>query len=162
MWVNVGYFVAAPPKKPPGPGLAKAVRAGIRHVPGHSVLSRGVEEAIFRHAEVMSEGSLREAGDAGSYFGSTMITVDLDALRSCYRGSLDGPGRERLRDLVDGSVRMRLRAMRIACAEVVRRAPDRPFGTAQVETQVRVVRGKLHLDVDLEVPFDVSSARRQR
>lgn len=149
-------------KKSPGPGLAKATRVGIRQRPGRSALSRGLEEAIFRHAEVMSEGSLREMGGEGSYFGSTMITVDLDQLRSKYRGNLDSVGQEHLRDLVEGSVRMRLRAMRIACAEVARRAPDRPFGTAQVETQVRVVQGKLHLDVDLEVPFEVSSARRQR
>jgi len=143
---------------PRGPGLAKATRAALRRRPGGWALSRDAEETIFALAERMSEGSVRR-GDDGSdtYYGSTMFTVPLDALRARWRSTLPV---ETLRDLVEGSVRVRLRAMRIARAEAAHRVPDQGFGTAQVETRVAIVDDSLHLDVDLEVPLDVSSRRR--
>jgi hypothetical protein len=49
--------------------------------------------------------------------------------------------------------------MRIAIDEVARRHPTEKLGTAHVETRVEVSGDKLHLDVDLEVPFGVSSAK---
>lgn len=140
-------------------GLARALRIrGVRQR-RVEILSREAEEALFRVAEVLSEGSIRES--EGAYFGSTMITFDLDGLEEDWRRPLDDTERERLRHLVEGSVRVRIRAMRLACEEVARRMPDRRLGTAQVETRVELRRGKLHLDVDLEVPFGVSSGRKQ-
>ncbi|MFW5921439.1 MAG: hypothetical protein ACOCUS_06325, partial [Polyangiales bacterium] len=87
---------------------------------------------------------------------------DLVALGERWRGPLDEAARARLLRAVQGSVRVRLRAMRLACAEVARRLPDRPLGTAQVETRARIVGDKLHVDVDLEVPIGVSSRTGQR
>ena len=59
-------------------------------------LSRALEEELFRTAEVLSEGSRRtNAGQRDSYFGSTMISIDLDRLRPLFRGGLDGRARER-------------------------------------------------------------------
>ncbi len=140
-----------------GPVRARRIR-GVRQR-RHESLSREAEEALFRVAEVLSEGSVRD-GD-GAWFGSTMITFDLDRLAELWRSPLDATERERLRDAVEGSVRVRIRAMRLACEEVARRLPDRCLGTAQVETRVHVRGGKLHLDIDLEVPFGVSSGRRR-
>jgi hypothetical protein len=139
-------------------GLARALRIQAMRKRGTETLSRQAEEALFRVAEVLSEGSLRES--EGAWFGSTMITFDLDRLAAVWRCPLDDDERARLRDAVEGSVRVRIRAMRLACEEVARRLPDRPLGTAQVETRVHLRRGKLHLDVDLEVPFGVSSGRK--
>ena len=150
-------------RRSPGPGMAKARRAPLCCGSLERALSRHAEEVLFAHAELMSEGSARDAaGGASSYFGSTMITIDLGSLRGALRGAEDPGTHEHIRALVEGSVRMRLRAMRLACAEAARRLPDRPLGTPLVETRVHLVRGKLHLDVDLEVPFDVSSQRGQR
>ncbi|MFW6067822.1 MAG: hypothetical protein ACOC97_05735 [Myxococcota bacterium] len=128
----------------------------------HEVLSREAEECLFHAPEVMSEGSLRSAGDAPAWFGSTMITIDLARLASRWRGPFDEAARARLLRAAEGSVRVRIRAMRLACAEVARRLPDRSLGTAHVDTRVRIVGDRLHLDVDVEVPLDVSSARRRR
>lgn len=144
-------------------GLAKARRGATVDVRSHVALSREAEEVLFRRPEVLSEGSVRESPEGGrSWFGSTMITFDLAALEAHWRGPLDDAARTRLLEAVQGSVRVRLRAMRLACAEVARRLPDRPLGTAQVETRARLVGDTLHVDVDLEVPIGVSSRQGQR
>jgi hypothetical protein len=147
-------------KGPIGP--AKARRGATSHVRGHEVLSRDVEERLFRSPEVLSEGSVRTAGAGAAWYGSTMITVDLVGLAEHWRGPFDESARARLLEAMAGSVRVRLRAMRLACAEVARRLPDRPLGTAQVDTRVRIVEDQLYLDVDVEVPLDVPSAQGQR
>lgn len=141
-------------------GLVRALRIRTMREERRTSLSREAEEALFRVAEVLSEGSARES--EGAWFGSTMITFDLDRLAGDWRRPLDEDERARLRDLVEGSVRVRIRAMRLACEEVARRLPDRRLGTAQIETRVHLRGGKLHLDVDLEVPLGVSSGRKIR
>ena len=138
--------------------LARARRAAalIRH--GSVCLTRALEEELFRCAEVLSEGGLRAlGGQRDSYFGSTMISIDLDRVRPLFRGGLDERTRTLLADAVDGSVRVRLRAMRMARAEAARRVQDRTLGTAYVETRVRLTERHLHIDVDLEVALSVSS-----
>ncbi|HEX2676705.1 MAG TPA: hypothetical protein VHM19_08700 [Polyangiales bacterium] len=124
-------------------------------------MSRALEEEIFRCAEVLSEGSCRSGDQGGTYFGSTMISVELERLRKVTRGGLDHEERRLLAEAVDGSVRVRLRAMRLARAEAARRIPDRALGTVCVETRVRLTDRQLHIDVDLEASVGVSSAARR-
>jgi hypothetical protein len=144
-------------------GLVRAQRdAFVVERPSRS-LTRGAEEALFRHKSVLSEGSLRQTPATGErcYFGSTMITFDLAGLRKHWRGPFGAEQAADLAELVRGSVRIKARAHRIACAEVAQRVTDRPLGTAIVEILVRVSGDTLQLDVDLEVPVGVcSSARR--
>ncbi|MEM1416772.1 MAG: hypothetical protein AAGH15_17875 [Myxococcota bacterium] len=152
-------------KRPIGPGprpLARARRGALREHGGHPVLDRVGEELLFALAARMSEGTVREGGPEGPCFqGSTMLTLDLARLQPRWREVLDAEGAERLRRAVEGSVRVRLRAMRLACADVAHRLPDRRLGRATVETSVRLVGRQLHLDVDLEVPLRVSWRRAQ-
>ncbi len=161
-WVagaSLGYDRLVKPKHR-GPGLAKARRGSRvrgRH-PGEA-LSRQAEEDLFVCSEVMSEGSIRCGPEGDTYFGSTMFTVDLGRLARSWRGPLDGTERERLRRMVEGSVRVKLRAMRIACAEASHRLPDRLFGTAAVETTVHLRGEQLHIDVDIEVPLGAADLR---
>lgn len=146
-----------------GPGLAKARRgAYVRHRRNGGALSRQAEEDLFAYSDVMSEGCVRHGPEGDTYFGSTMFTVDLDRLARGWRGPLGDLERERLRRTVEGSVRVKLRAMRIACAEAAHRLPDRIFGTAAVETSVRLRGGQLHIDVDLEVPLGATNLRESR
>ena len=121
-------------------------------------LSRAFEEELFLAAEVLSEGGCRSgAGRADSYFGSTMISVDLERLLPFFRGGIDARVRRQLAHTIEGSVRVHLRAMRLARAEALRRVPNRLLGTAYVETKVRLTEHQLHIDVDLEVALSVSS-----
>jgi hypothetical protein len=126
-------------------------------------ISRSLEEELFRAADVLSEGSCRTATNgASSYFGSTMITFDLSRLS---RPNLDGGGGQTYQhfaNAVEGSVRFRLRAQRIAYREVMQRVSKHPSGPALVETTVRLNGDHLHLDVDLEVPLEVISLLNSR
>jgi hypothetical protein len=129
----------------------------------HDVLGRELEQEIFLKARVLSEGGYRPVPEGHeSYFGSTMISVPLRSLAQVTRGELDQQARSQLERAVAGSVRVRLRAMRIARAEVARRVPHRVLGTAQVETRVRLTRDELFIDVDLEVPLGLSFSAKRR
>ena len=143
--------------------LSRARRvAPLRKRGTASILTPAFEELLFSHAEVLSEGSCRGgAQKADSYFGSTMISIELDRLRPFLRGELDGEARRALFDAIDGSVRVRLRALRLARAEAARRVPNRVLGTAYVETKIRMTAKQLHIDVDLEVGLRVSSGSGQ-
>jgi hypothetical protein len=134
--------------KPPArvrPGTLLRARDGC-------ALRARAEEDLFRDAEVLTEGRL---GDGG-FFGSTLVTIDLERLSPRYSGPMGEAERTRLFDAASGSVRVRLRAMRLACADAVRRHPDRAFGTARVETRMRLDGARLLIDVDLDMPLDTS------
>jgi hypothetical protein len=143
-------------------GPVRATRSAFIVSRSVSYLSRGAEEALLGELEVISEGQERLVG-AGErrYFGSTMITIDLERVQKRWRGQFDAVVVAELVRLVAGSVRVRLRATRIACAEAARRTSERPLGTAQVESHVRIHGRTLHIDVDLEVPVGVSSTVRR-
>ena len=135
-----------------GPGLARTRPRGWlrdRRPAEARVLSRDAEEVFFASAGRISEGEVQ--GDA--YYGSTMITVSLDRLATRWRGPLDEGAIAALCAAIDGSVRARLRAMRLACADVAHRFPNATLGTARVETRVVRAGRELHLDVDVEVPI---------
>jgi len=98
---------------------------------------------------------MRQTRSGRAYFGSTMLTVRGEDLAPYWRGALD---LDHLRQAIDGSVRVRLRAMRLACADATHRAPSEPLGTAVVETRITRVDDRLHIDVDVEVPLDLARA----
>jgi hypothetical protein len=145
-------------------GLARARRNAFIAAHPARFLSRGAEEALFAHVDVLSEGAVdRLPSGEMRYFGSTMITFDLARLAESWRGPFGPEQKEDLLQLVAGSVRMRIRATRLACAEVARRVTERPLGKATVETSVRLVENTLQMDVDLELSVGVcSGARRAR
>jgi hypothetical protein len=143
-------------------GLAKAQRSAFVVARPIEYLSRGAEEALFQVAKILSEGSERSSPDGERrYFGSTMITFDLAELSKAWRGPFEIAERQALLRLAAGSVRIRLRASRIACAEVARRVTERPLGSTLVETSVRLSGNTLQIDVDLEVPVGVFSPARR-
>jgi hypothetical protein len=137
------------PLKPP-----VRVRSGaiLRARDGYALGPRA-EEEVFRLADVMSEGRL----DGAAFYGSTLLTIDLERVAPELRGPTGEGERLRLLEAAAGSVRVRLRAMRVAFADVARRYPDRDLGTATVETSMRLEGTRLLIDVDLEVPVSVSS-----
>ena len=111
-------------------------------------------DALFVHAEVLTEGGLDEAG---RWFGSIMVTFDLDRLAEQFRGLETDDGREQLLDLASGSVRVRLLGHRLAMREVYRRFVEHPVGTAVIESRFRREGRLLLVDMDLEVPVRAAS-----
>ena len=121
-------------------------------------ISRLLEETLFSEADVLSEGSMRSSGPGqATYFGSTMIRVRIAALLSRTRRRPDPAERAALTSAIEGSARIRLRAMRLARAEAARRLDRTVMGTALCEIRVHDTGDELHIDVDLEVPVRVSS-----
>lgn len=116
-------------------------------------------DELFRAAEVLSEGGLD--GDAKpSWYGSVMITFDLSRLVRRCRGLEEPAELEQVVDAVQSSVRVRIRAHRMACAEVYRRFPDRAVGTAHIESRFSREGNLLMLDIDLEAAVELGSQRR--
>lgn len=144
-------------------GPAKARRASPFSSPERRAISRHAEEALFESAEILVEGSLDETSEEARFYGSVMISVPFEALDASLRGLDDASIRAQFVQCCEGSMRIRLRAMRLACAEVQRRLPGRETGTAMVETKIAASSDELHIDVDVEVPFGLSySATRHR
>lgn len=138
--------------------LAKATRIGLRRRGVQWLLSSALEEQLFRSADVLSEGSTRPGeGGQATYFGSTMLTIDLRRLQVRAEGLDETSARAALLDAIAGSVRVRLRLMRMARAEAARRVHRSTLGMALSETHATLRDDRLHIDVDLEVPLRVSS-----
>ncbi len=132
------------------PGPSKVRRDLVARAHTSVALSLAAEERLFAQAELMTEGALRVEGTERAFYGTTIVTFDIADARQVLRG-LDGDdAAERLLALLDGSVRVRLRAMRLACAEAARRVPEHDLGTARVEIRMRRDGDKMHVDVDLE------------
>lgn len=135
---------------PSMPGPVKVRRDLVSRLERVTTLSLAAEERLFAQAELMTEGALRKDTRGVSFFGSTIITFDIADARVWLRGLDEEGGADLLLTLLSGSVRVRVRAMRLACAEAARRVPDHDLGTARVEIHMRRDAEKVHLDVDLE------------
>lgn len=124
------------------------VRPGalLRERSGWALGARAVDE-LYRVAEVLSEGRCEDE----MFFGTTLITIELTRALGGIGVDVDAGVLARVSDAVGGSVRVRLRAMRLAEEEVARRFPDRMIGTARTETRFRIEGTRLFIDVDLEV-----------
>jgi hypothetical protein len=97
----------------------------------------------------LSEG----AADGDRYQGSTMITVDLARVAAQWREPFSDETVERVFAAMERSVRVHLRAIRLARDEVQRRCPGVTLDTAQTEVRVGRRGTVLHVDVDMDVPF---------
>jgi hypothetical protein len=162
-WTGISYAhvrkcrmqnVAASRLKP----LVKSSRRQFLAQRKLAVLAAGMEEVLFRHADVISEGNAPAQKDARkTYFGSTMIAIPFERLAREISEPMTAPFRAQLVRAIEGSVRVRLRAMRLARAEAGRRVDAALLGTAFCDLRVSDAGKVLRIDVDLEVELRVSS-----
>ena len=138
-----------------GPASARRVRP-LRESGGRSLTAEAIEE-LFRASEVLAEGSLSDE----RWYGSVMITFDLARVVRRCRGLESEEALAQFVEAVEGSVRVRVRAHRAACAEIYQRYPDRTVGTAELESRFERRGTELLLDIDVEAPLDVDSRREQ-
>lgn len=133
--------------------LARATRLRPVQRRIHYNLSRAFEESAFRSAQVLSEGYCRPGENSEwTYSGSTMITVPLAGLGPGVAAEISALPEGVFEHVLDGSVRMRLRAMRLAMAEATRRCVQGQLGVARVESLIRLDADALYIDVDIEAP----------
>jgi len=84
-----------------------------------------------------------------------MLTIDLDKLRARFKIDSEAHinSNSALCIAIEGSVRVRLRMMRLTLSEAMRRLEQEALGVACVETRVRIDAHKLYVDTDIEIPL---------
>ncbi len=112
-------------------------------------LSQAALDAVFAHAEVISEGEGRQECGKTVFLGSTMLTCDLAATSEILREPADDGTARRLAALLlkEKSLDSRIEA-------IVRREVERITGKepkkVRGETRIRVQSTRVFLDVDVE------------
>jgi hypothetical protein len=139
---------ALPPRKP----MARATRIALFEREVRERLSRAALDLLFARATVISEGQRAVRGGRDSYFGSTMVTVDLPVLAPLLREACDAGTARRLAGLLDADGGVAERVRQLAAAEAARVAGAAP---REVSTHVtiRAQGAKVFVDVDVEAVF---------
>ncbi len=134
------------------PGLAKA--RGLPFVLARSaVLVRTLDprwREAFDHADVVSEGSVREEAEGRFWYGSTSLIVPVGPEDAAY-----------LAAVAERNPHVRLRAVRTAHREAACRAPG-GLGRFCCEIRVSADPGGLRIDVDVQAPLIERRAHARR
>jgi cation transport ATPase len=135
-------------KKP----MARAVRIALFQREIRVRLSPAALDLLFARADVISEGQRAMRGGRDSYFGSTMLTVDLPSLSALLSDACDAGTARRLAALLESDPDVARRVQALAESETVRAAGAQP---RQVGTHVtiRSQGAKVFIDVDVEAVF---------
>jgi|KBSSwiStaDraftv2_1062776.scaffolds.fasta_scaffold202623_3 hypothetical protein len=123
--------------------IARRISLYEREIRVH--LGTAALEVLFQLAETLSEGQR----DGGKYFGSTMITLDLERAGGLVREPCDAASARRVAELLARDARVQARARDLATTAAVRRAGT-PLGNLQVELRARAAGPRVHVDVDVE------------
>jgi hypothetical protein len=101
-------------------------------------------DLLFDAAKVLTEGQ----DEAGRYFGSTMMTIDLVGVSPRVSDDCDAACARRIVELAPADDRVRERARRLAVSQAEKRggALDEPTVDVHVRREGRV----LHLSLDVE------------
>jgi hypothetical protein len=141
--------------------LSRARRPpALRRREARDVLTAHAIDALFRAAEVLAEGELDDRGARRAWYGTVLITFDLASLAAECRELHGEDALDRVAATVEGSVRVRLLAHRLARSQVTQRYPGREVGTLAVQSRFRRQGAALFLDIDLEAPLGVPSRER--
>jgi hypothetical protein len=130
-----------PPRRP----MAAARRVSLfeREIRVH--LGTAAIELLFDLAQVLSEGQT----DGRRYYGSTMITLDLERAQGQVRDECDAAAAQRVAALLPGDARVRARARALALAAAAERA-GAGIAHADVDLRARAAGARVHLDLDVE------------
>jgi hypothetical protein len=135
-------------KKP----MARAVRIALFQREIRVRLSSAALDLLFARADVISEGQRAMRGGRDSYFGSTMLTLDLPSLSALLSDACDAGTARRLAALLESDGEVARRVQVLAERETARVAGAQP---RQVGTHVtiRSQGAKVFIDVDVEAAF---------
>jgi len=136
---------AAPPAAPlpARKPMARATRITLFEREVRERLSRAALDLLFARAEVMSEGQRAPRGGKDSYFGSTMMTIDLPALSAVLRDEPDAGTARRLATLLGEDAAVEKRVQALATREAARVAG----------ANIRAQGARVFIDVDVEGTF---------
>ena len=108
------------------PGIARPLLRPLARVERISLFEREVKErlsraaldVLFAAAGVMSEGQRAARGGRESFFGSTMLTIELDAVALALRDAPDARSAQRLAALLARDAGAQSRIKRLAAERV--------------------------------------------
>jgi len=143
---------APPPALSARRPMARAVRIGLFEREIRERLSRAALDLLFARAEVISEGQRQVRGGRESYFGSTMLTVDLPALDALVRDACDAGTARRLAALLEGDAEVARRIQELTERETARVAAATP-SEVRTHVTIRSQGAKVFIDVDVEAAF---------
>jgi len=135
-------------KKP----MARAVRVTLFEREIRERLSRAALDLLFARAEVISEGQRQVRGGRDSYFGSTMLTVDLPVLAALLRDACDAGTARRLAALLEADADVARRIQELTQRETARVAAATPK-EVRTHVTIRSQGAKVFIDVDVEAGF---------
>ncbi len=135
-------------KKP----MARAVRIALFQREIRVRLSPAALDLLFARADVISEGQRAMRGERDSYFGSTMLTLDLPSLSALLSDACDAGTARRLAGLLESDPDVTRRVQQLAERETARvaGAPPRQVGA---HITIRSQGAKVFIDVDVEAVF---------
>lgn len=140
--------------------IAKALRLDVVRWTEAARLAPGIAELVLSRASVISEGAVRDGiGGRETYFGSTMLTIDLEDLSTRLRVPVDHGLAEDLARRLSSSAHLKVHALRIAREEAERRVGGRSADRFSAEISVRAAATRIEVDVDVEMPLAVAQAR---
>jgi len=147
---------AAPADLPPRKPMAAVRRVSLFEREIRVGLSSAAIEILFDLASVLSEG----AREPDSYFGSTMITIELARAAALVSDPCDASTVRRLAELVATDPRVHERARALAAVEADRLA-GQPLRRAQFDLRVRESGRHLHIDVELEARWAAAGSHSE-
>jgi hypothetical protein len=132
--------------------LARVERISLFEREVKERLSRAALDVLFATAGVMSEGQRAARGGRESFFGSTMLTIELDAAALALRDAADARSAQRLAALLARDAGAQARIKRLAAEECERLSSARPR-SLNTDIKVRARGTTVYVDVDVEASF---------
>jgi hypothetical protein len=137
----VAIRLPLPPRKP----MATARRVSLFEREIRIRPSTAAIEILFELAVLLSEGQ----AERGGYFGSTMITIDVERAAGRISDACDAATVRRLAEVLADDERVKDRARAVGLAEAERHAGGHLHDPA-IDVRVRATGHHLHIDVDIE------------
>jgi hypothetical protein len=132
--------------------MARATRITLFEREVRERLSRAALDLLLARADVMSEGQRAQRGGKESYFGSTMLTIDLPALAVVLRDEPDAGTARRLATLLAEDAQVEKRVQALATREAARVAGVALHGIS-THINIRAQGARVFVDVDVEGSF---------
>jgi len=134
--------------------MAAVRRIGLFRREIRESLDPAAVEVLLASATRISEG---QVGPDGRFYGSTMLTIDLERIRPQVRDACDVATAARLAALLEAEVTLHERLGRLAVSEA-RRIAGSGLRRPEADLRVRTEGRRVFIDVDVEAETQVVPA----
>jgi hypothetical protein len=136
--------ILTPVTAPTGPRrpMVRATRITLFEREVRERLSRAALDLIFARADLLSEGQRSTRAGADTYFGSTMLTIDLETLSHVLRDACDVATARRLAALMEADAEVPGRVRTLARRESARRSARAADAHGDSRARNQGVRGR--------------------